>query len=152
MLTEREKIDKAKAILGRIAEGTDPVSKDAIDQESFLLDPRMIRCFRFIMGILDEAEPSSQSKSPFTISPEQKSNIELPQEKIGVNAFCQCVNACIDVNRTKRLTGAELFKRLKKRGILGEEKTEAGRTRTVTNDASFEYGFEPVRRSRDGVA
>lgn len=58
---------------------------------------------------------------------------------------------CIDLNQSKRLTGVEINKRLKAMGILSEETTETGKTRTVINDNSINYGFESQRKSYNGV-
>jgi len=45
------------------------------------------------------------------------------------------------------LTGTEINKQLKKMGILGEEKLDNGKTRTVTNEKSHDYGMEMEERS-----
>jgi len=158
MNEELEKIQKAKLVLQNIANGINPINGEKIEDESFLNDPRIIRCFYFVADVLDNVirgAYSSKISGPrpkvFVITMEQKSKVRFPEGKIGVNEFSRCVNMCIDPNKSKRLTGAEINKRLKALGILSEETTETGKTRTVINDNSINYGFESQRKSYNGV-
>lgn len=56
----------------------------------------------------------------------------------------------IDINRSLKLTGVELNKRLKKMGILTEQPGEKGKTRTAINAKSKDYGIEMEKRSFQG--
>lgn len=158
MIEELDKIQKAKLVLQKIAKGIDPVTGDKIEEESFLNDPRIIRCFYFVAEVLDNVASGAYSSkrsgagpAKFTITPEQKSRVQFPEGNLGVNEFSKCINLCIDLNESKKLTGVELNKRLKALGILGEEATEAGKTRTVINDNSKDYGLESERKSYNGA-
>jgi len=158
MNEEFEKIQKARLVLQKIANGINPINGEKIEEESFLNDPRIIRCFYFVAEVLDNVTRgvySSKRSEPrsrvFVITSEQKSKVRFPEGKIGVNEFSRCVNMCIDLNQSKRLTGVEINKRLKAMGILSEETTETGKTRTVINDNSINYGFESQRKSYNGV-
>ena len=153
--SEIEKIEKAKIILEKIAKGVNPITGEQIEEDSFLNDARMIRCFYFVAEVLgnvkDGVYRSKKNKmTEFIITPEQKEMVEFPPGRIGVNEFSKCINRCIDINISKKLTGVELNKRLKKLGILSEESTQDGKTRTIINEKSIEYGFESERRSYNG--
>jgi hypothetical protein len=77
--------------------------------------------------------------------------VVLPDGLIGVTEFSKQVNMCIDQTRSKKLTAVEINKRLREMGILGEEVNPAtGKTRTVTNSKSKDYGFETVTKSFNG--
>ncbi|ATW26628.1 hypothetical protein [Candidatus Formimonas warabiya] len=152
---EKEKLVRAKEIIQKVAQGVNPFNGEPIEERSFLQEPRMIRCLFFIQEVLDQAMEGQiriTDKKPgaFIISQEEKSKIELPPGKIGINEFAKAVNKVIDANRSKRITGTEINKQLKKMGILGEEKLENGNTRTVTNDQSHEYGMETEKRNYNG--
>ncbi|NSW91900.1 MAG: hypothetical protein HPY74_14735 [Firmicutes bacterium] len=153
MHSESEKIEKAKIVLQKIAKGIDPLTGEQIEGDSFLNDPKIIRCFYFVTEVLDNVLKgvySNRKLSHFFITPEQKSKVQFPEGKIGVNEFSKSINACIDPTSSKKLTGVELNKKLKKMGILSEEETDAGRKRTITNDTSIQYGFETERRVYNG--
>jgi hypothetical protein len=156
MQSEFDRIEKAKAVLQKIAKGIDPLTGEPIDGDSFLNDARIIRCFYFVSEILDNVLNGAYSgrgnKSlDFVITPEQKSSVRFSPGKIGVNEFSRNVNECLDLSRSKKLTGVELNRRLKKMGLLGEIPVENGRSRTTLNDSSPEYGFELERKSYNGV-
>lgn len=156
MNTEFEKIEKAKMVLYKIANGVNPLNGEQIEKGSFLDDGKIIRCFYFVTEILDNVingvySSSRTGQTNFYITAEQKKRVEFPQGKIGVNEFSKCINSCIDLSRSKRLTGTELNKRLKKMGILSEEGMGDGKTRTVVNGKSAEYGFETERKSYNGI-
>lgn len=156
MINDYEKIEKAKIVLQKIAKGVDPLTGEMIKEDSFLNDPRIVRCFYFVTEILDKLINGAYGKSTnkladFVITSEQKSKVVFPDGKIGVNEFSRCVNQCIDFNASKKLSGVELNKRLKKMGILSEEGTADGKTRTVTNEKSAGYGFEMEKRTFKGA-
>ena len=156
MVTERDKMEKAREVLIKIAKGTDPLTGETLKEESFLNDPRVIRCFYYIAEVLDNVLQGKYSKSNkltrFVITPEQKSRVKLPEGKIGVNEFSRCVDLCIDGTTSRKLTGVELNRRLKKMGVLSEEKNpQTGRTRTITNERSEEYGFESEKKTYNGA-
>jgi len=156
LVTEREKIEKAKAVILKIAKGMDPLTGEMMNEDSFLNDPRIIRCFFFVAEVLDNVLKGAYSKAgkpeKFVITPEQKEQVVFPEGKIGVNEFSRCINKCIDPNVSKKLTGVELNKKLKQMGILSEEiDPVTGKTRTTINDNSYKYGFESEKRSYNGV-
>ena len=155
-VNEFEKCENAKTVLERIAKGIDPLTGELISEDSFLQDPRIIRCFYFVTEIMDNVVNGTYSRggnrpSDFIITPEQKSNVILTDGKLGVNEFSKCINACIDASVSKKITGVELNRKLKKLGILSQEGTEDGKTRTITNEKSREFGFEMEKRNFNGV-
>jgi hypothetical protein len=155
MISDFEKMDKAKAVLMKIAKGINPLTGKPINDESFLNDPKIIRCFYFIAEVLDNVRNGTYVRNSkltsFSISPEQKEMVVLPEGPIGVTEFSKHVNMCIDQSVSKKLTGVEINKRLKKMGVLGEETNPVtGKSRTVTTPNSREYGFEMMTRSFNG--
>lgn len=156
MIDDFDKMEKAKNVLLKIAGGVDPLTGEAIAENTFLNDPRIIRCFYFITEVLDDVMHGVYRKAgsrplDFIITPEQKRRVNFPEGKIGVNEFSKQINQCIDSNASKKLTGVELNKRLKKMGILAEKNAGNGKTRTVTNQNSAKYGFEMENRQFNGV-
>ena len=155
MYVEVEKIQKAKEIMHKVASGVNPLSGEQILNDGLLKDAEMVRCFCFVSDVLDNIAKGNYKNRGnalgFVITSEQKNKIVLPEGKIGVNGFSKCVNLCINQAESKRLTGVELNKRLKKLGILAEESTEGGKTRTITNEKSVQFGFEMIKKSFNGV-
>lgn len=156
MSLEKEKIVKASEILNKIANGINPVNGEPIGNDCFLQDPRMIRCLFFVQQVLNEAaeRPASIYKpapAKFIISAEEKSRVRFPEENIGINQFAKCINAVIDVNVSRKLTGVQMNNQLKKMGILSEESIGEGRKRTIANENSQQYGVVSEKRIYNGV-
>ena len=91
MYGEVEKIEKAKAVLEKIANGVNPLNGEQIQNDGLLNDARIVRCFYFITEVLDNVLKGTYSSrnrvSEFVITPEQKNNVVFPEGKIGVNEF-----------------------------------------------------------------
>ena len=154
MHADKEKIIKAIKILHKMADGLNPVTGEKLPEGCFLHDPRMIRCLFFVQDVLDQVAKrglTSPGKKEFSITAEEKERIELPESLIRVNAFARCDNNVIDINKSRKITGVEINKHLKKMGILSEEILEDGRKRTTVNDNSKQYGIETVRKIYNGV-
>lgn len=149
------KLNKAKEILKKIADGINPVNKEPIENGSFLHDPRIKRCLLFVCDIIDneidrELDDISRQLPKFIITPEEKSRVALPEGKIGISEFVRCINNVIDRTRSRKLTAVDINSRLKKIGILGEEKGESGKSRTILNEKSSRYGIETEVRNYNG--
>jgi hypothetical protein len=154
MYSELGKIDKAKIVLQDIVNGVNPLSGKPIAKDNFVSDARITGCFNFITEVLDNVLNGvyrNQKLSAFIMTEDQKSKVTFPEGKIGVNEFSRRINAQLNLGVSKKLTGVELNKRLKKMGILSEIITKEGKTRTVVNPQSAQYGLENEKRSFNGV-
>lgn len=143
-----EKIKKAKIVLDKMANGVNPIDGSKIDQESFLNDPRIIRCLFYVNEILQMTIDGNladrsvdRRKLPFIITEEEKQQVKFPEGNIGVNAFSQCINKVINPHISKKLNGTELNRQLKKMGILSEELNPEGKKRTTLPPESMKYGI-----------
>jgi len=155
LINEREKVIKAKEVLIKIANGINPVDGTPINEESFLNDPRIIRCFFYISELLNrviagQTNQNLPKPTELHITKEEKSLVKFPENKIGVNEFAKCINNVIDLNKSKKLSGVELNKQLKKMGVLSENIDEQGKVRTIINNKSVDYGFESEKRNYNG--
>jgi hypothetical protein len=155
MSLEKEKLIKANEILRKMANGINPLNGEPIEEGSFLNDPRLIRCLYFIEDVLNrvidgQLRTSANKLDTFAITVDEKRRIELPPGRIGVNEFAKCVNRVINLNKSKKMSGLELNKRLKRMGVLEEEVLADGKTRTVAGANSPEYGIETEKRSHNG--
>jgi hypothetical protein len=150
----KENILRAQEIMLNLANGKEPYSDKSFQSVDFLSDPKMIRCFFFVADVLEKASHGGIGNLPapenYVITQEELAKVELPEGNLGVNTFCKAVNEAIDPYKSKKLTGASLNSKLKKLGILSEEKTEKSR-KTVTNKNSEEFGFINVKREYNGV-
>lgn len=154
MREDIKKIYQAQRVLQKMAGGLNPFNGQKLEEGNFLLDSRMVRCLHYVCDLLDEhAEMRLKSgvkkATEFMITPEQKELIKLPDSNIGVNEFARCVNRVISAE-SKKLSGALLNRQLKMMGILSEESMENGKTRTIINEKSRDYGIVTEKRNYQG--
>ncbi len=152
---EKEKIVKASEILNKIANGFNPVNGAPIDEDCFLQDPRIIRCLFFVEQVFNKVMDGSINKAngksgQFAITAEEKGSVLFPPGNIGVNQIARSINNAIDLSRSRKITGAEINKQLKKMGILAEELLTDGKKRTIVTDNSVNYGIVTEKRSYNG--
>jgi hypothetical protein len=154
MYYDLEKMEKTKTVLETLVNGINPLTGVKIEKASFVNDGQVTRFLGYGVELLHNLichQYSRQNKvEEFVITPEEKQQVKLPVGKIGVNEFSRCVNLCIDPLKSKMLTGVELNRKLKKLKLLGEESTAEGKTRTILNGNSEQYGFESERRTFRG--
>lgn len=156
MANEKDKMIRAREILHSIIEGKEPFSDEEIKSDSFLNEPRMIRCLSYIVKVLtsnieEMNRPRSRRyKQEFYITEEELKKVQLPDRNIGINEFCREINAAIETETRKKLTGQVLNKQLKLMGILSEKMAESGRIHTILSDCSHEYGITTERASYNG--
>ncbi|THE09452.1 hypothetical protein E1I69_22330 [Bacillus timonensis] len=149
MNQDHERLIESKNIIKALANGVNPLTGEKVSNDSFLNSPGIIRPLFFLSQYLEHLPNTPiKKKKPkaFTITSEEKSCIVLPSGKIGINVFAKAVNEVIDENKSKKVNGKVINRRLKTLGILSEETTENGNTRTITNDQSEGYGIELVTR------
>lgn len=155
MIQEREKIAKAREMVQKMAGGTNPLDGQPLADDCFLHDPRMVRCLHFIQEVLRKTleEPfraGSRKPSAFAISREEKKRVQMPKGKIGINEFARCVNEVIDTGKSRKLTGIEINRQLKRMGVLGEQVLDDGKMRTIVRPESSGYGIESEKRNQNG--
>jgi hypothetical protein len=155
MSLEKEKIAKAKEFVQKMAGGINPLNGEQIENDSVLNDPRMVRCLYFIQDVLQAAidgqlRTGNVMPEDFVITSDEKAKVQFPQGRIGVNEFARCVNKVIDLNKSKKLTGVELNRKLKKMGVLSEEMLDNGKKRTALSEKSHEYGIDTEKRHFNG--
>ncbi|HZJ99836.1 MAG TPA: hypothetical protein VFC79_07505 [Tissierellaceae bacterium] len=153
MLNDIEKIEKAKIIIQKIANGTNPINGEAIEGDILLNDPRISRCLYFVSEVLDnviKGNYSNRNIREFVITEQQKLNVVFTDGNIGVNEIAKCINQQINTLLSKKTSGAAINNGLKRMGILSEAISTEGKKRTTTNENSHVYGFQLERRNYNG--
>lgn len=150
MVYEIGELNQTKTVLEQLAQGINPLTGKGLERESVLKQGELVNCLKTASAIVERFIRYGTGKQveprKFAITPNQKKAVQLTKGKIGVNEFSRCVNLCLE-NGAKKLTGVELNKRLKKLGILSEEKTADGKSRTTVNAKSADFGFASEQRT-----
>lgn len=155
MVNEDKKLERAIEIMKSLSEGVNPFTNEPYEETSLINDPRMVRCFYYVVETLEKYRAGNVVKYvqrkdlPYRFPEELMQKVVLPEGNIGVNIFAKAVNMVIDASTCKNLTGSALNLQLKKMGILSEEEKD-GKRHTVINDKSAAFGIESVLSEFEG--
>lgn len=152
MLSYKDKTKKAREILDTITNGVNPITKEAIESDNFINDPRLSRCFIYVCEILDKVINDNENKklTRFNITKKEKVLVRFPDYNIGISHFTKCINDVINLNISRNLSPYEFNKKLRESGLLAETIGESGKARSVLNGKSAQYGFEMEHRNVNG--
>ncbi|WP_144512336.1 hypothetical protein [Bacillus sp. FJAT-22090] len=148
---------ESKQALEKLAHGINPIDESAIASDHLLNNPQVIRHLFVLLNFLDTELTKNQKKTnrrkrpnKVVLTAEQVEKIVLPKGPISISEFAQAVNLVIDVTISKKLSGSVINRKLKKIGVLTEEKIDGNKTRTVVNDNSNAYGIESMEGYYNG--
>lgn len=126
-MTELEKMKRAKTYIDKLANGVDPISDMETESGSVLDNIRLSRCFFYVSEILSEVIENGGvvnaygEKAKFYITDEQKTNIAVTDDSVGVNELAKRINAAIDSARMQGATGVKINNWLSEQGYLRVE-------------------------------
>lgn len=148
-MTELDKIIRAKAYIDKLANGVDPFSDMEQKKDSVLQNTRLSRCFFFVSEILERVienggvVSAAGEKVKFFITDEQKNNILITEESVGVNEIAKRINAVINSSSMQGATGVKINNWLAGQGYLRYE-TSGDKKIRITDVKGEEAGIHTV--------
>lgn len=165
-MNKRQIIQHAKNYLDLLAEGTDPISQEAIDGDSVASRPQMQKCFQFVSAILREvlennglvlldAEDAQQTpaavpvtvngnsyelvrkKAAFRITAEQRQEVLISRLPITPSEFLKNVNRVVNPANMEKLSIKSVNAWLQKNAYIAEGKTQTIVNKTVWKPTRF---------------
>ncbi|MFQ8600445.1 MAG: hypothetical protein ACLSAP_07545 [Oscillospiraceae bacterium] len=133
----------------KLAEGIDPISEQAVEEDSVLNNLRLARCFFYTAGILQQVidnggevgAKKAQKKLPFSPTPEQLAQVRLSDAPISLTAFTAAVNEVIDAEQMSKLSHNRVSDWLVQKGLLQEETLLNGRSTKIITDLAGDFGI-----------
>ena len=108
-MTELEIMQRAKMYLDKLAQGIDPISGDEVPEDSVLNNVRLARCFFYVSGILQQVIDNGGTvvalqgqKVPFYMTPQQVSQVVLPDHGLRITEFTALLYARHEASRYHR--------------------------------------------------
>lgn len=153
MVTEKEKMKRAREIFSTIIQGENPFTYEELEESSFLHEPQMIRCLSYVNEVLSrdiEKYSRDEARLETVITAKNMKQAVFPEGDIGLSEFVRIVNATLDLEKMKKLSIVKFTAVMKENGILGERAEADGRKRTVCIEDSGQYGFYTVRAMYNG--
>ena len=153
-------IGHSKNYMDMLAQGVDPISKEKIEADSVVLQPRMQKCFAFVAELLDELIKNNgfvaltseaavryevvEKKSAFSLSEDQIHRISVSAKPITPNTFLNNINRVVDGKRMEKLSSKSINAWLLAQGYIIETKEPTMINKTVrrTSERSSEIGIQ----------
>lgn len=159
-MTELEKIRYAKVFIDKLAEGIDPISGEALPEDTILNNVRLSRCFYFVSDILrqvivNDGVANRQSRRkvvlpPFALPDEMCSQIEITSAPTMIKHFTDRINSLIDDSVMKKLKVTAFTTWLVNNGFLCEEVINDKRRKKPTKTGEEIGIFSEVREGQHG--
>ena len=153
-------ISHSKKYMDMLAQGVDPISKEKIEGDSVVLQPRMQKCFAFVAEILDELIKNNgfvalssedavryevvEKKLAFSLSQEQIHRVPVSSKPITPNTFLNNINKVVDGKRMEKLSSKSINAWLLSQGFIIETKEPTMINKTIRrpSERSSEIGIQ----------
>ena len=138
-MTELETMKRAKIYIDKLANGIDPLTDEAIRDDSVINNVRISRCLFYVSGVLDKAIENGGefgkkyvlAQLPFTISEHQLDKIYISEEPVGISVFVKRIAEVLDEN-VKNIPATHITAWLCRNGYLTEETVSNKRRKIST--------------------
>ena len=157
MVTEMDKLRRAKEYLEKLAEGVDPFTGETLAHDTVLNNVRLSRCFFYTAGVLGRVirnggriGGASGGKKPFIITDEEIARVSVSDKPVPVSVFVKAVNDAVLDPERKTLSAVKITGWLEKKGLLKTVETEPGKRRKVLTEKSAAAGMSSETRQGAG--
>lgn len=151
-MNKAQVIHHTKNYMDMLAQGIDPISKEKIEADSVVLQPRMQKCFAFVSEILDELINNNgfialtsedavryevvSKKAPFSLHEDQIHRISVSAKPVTPNTFLNNINRVVDGKRMDKLSIKSVNAWLLAQGLIIETKEPTMINKTIRRPSS----------------
>lgn len=156
-MTELETMQRAKMYMEKLAQGIDPISGQEIPEDSVLNNVRLVRCFFYVSGILDQVIANggkvvSTQKKAFSITEEELRRANPSQEPVRITQFVELIMNTIDDPDRKRLGTTTITDWLLEKGFLSKQTDADGKSKRLPTAMGERIGLTvKLREGKNGV-
>lgn len=151
MVTEIDKLKRAKDYMVKLADGVDPIDGEQLPDDTVLNNERLSRCFAYVAEVLQKVIDSGGKglgwQRPFYITPEEIKRVRLSDEPIPVSAFVQAVNDAVGDLGRKKLSHNVVTKWLAEQGYLQVVQDDDRKTHKELTQKSAKLGITSEQRT-----
>lgn len=146
-MTELEKLERAKMYIDNLANGIDPITGKAMENDAVLNNVRLARCFFYVSGILNEVINNngqivkSQKKEDFKITQKQLDSVIVSENSIKISELCRKIDSVIASPNMKKLQATIVTSWLLKKEILYIETDSLGKQRKSPTRVGEQLGI-----------
>lgn len=151
-MTEKEIIKHAKDYIDSLANGTNPLTGESVNESDIVNNVRISRCFFYVSGILEKVLNGERNilprvkKSRFSISAEKLEDFEYSSEPIFVSDIVKRITALSQSENMKKFPTSKITKWLLKNGFLEERENKLGKIKKYVTYAGEKIGLYQEER------
>jgi hypothetical protein len=156
MVTEMDKLKRAKEYIEKLANGTDPITDKKLEQDSAINNERLSRCFLYVADVLRRVIDNGgkigggvDKQRPFFITDEELKRVKISETSIPVTIIVKAINEAASDPIRKKLSVITVINWLVREGYLLVQETEPGKHKKVLTDKSRSIGMSS--EPREGV-
>ncbi len=150
MLTEKEKMQRAKFYLLMLCSGVDPVTKEPVNADT-LKNERILKCFRYVSDVLDDTiygrdrvpaeRKSAKTKKDFFITEDELKRVEILPDGAAISEIAAAINSAVSDDSRKKLQSKTINDWLVSQGYLMNRTDEKGRNHRELTEKSADIGI-----------
>lgn len=153
MVTEMDKLKRAKEYIEKLAKGIDPFTDKELEQGAMLNNDRLSRCFLYVAGVLRKVIENGGTigrgageQRPFFITDEELKRVSISETPIPISILIKAINeaACDPIR--KKLSVITVTNWLLRKGYFTEQETEPGKHKKLLTDKSRSIGMSSEQR------
>lgn len=141
---------RAKFYLNAMSKGINPTTGEFVPETDALADKRIQRCMEYVLNLIENPKVSVTYRSPLSLSPEQKDDITISDESVGVNEVAKRINAVLNADMRKT-SGVAIASWLVKEGYLSITEGNDGRSRKTLGARASELDMTEVYSEYNGI-
>lgn len=158
-MTELETMQRAKMYLNKLSRGIDPITDTEVPEDSVLNNVRLARCFSYVSGVLQQVIDHGGSvtaprghKRPFSITPQQLSQVTLPDHGLRITEFADLLLAAVKNPAMKRPNATVFTNWLVEQRFLQKVAGPDGKQQRIPTEAGLKLGlYTESRQSSYGT-
>lgn len=152
-MTDLKKLERAKMYIDNLANGIDPITQNAMENDEVLNNVRLARCFFYVSEILNQVIKNNgqigkqQKKEKFKITQEQLHSVITSEKPIIISKFCSKINSVISSTNMAQLQATKITNWLLKKEILYIDVDSFGKKRKLPTSVGEQIGITVEMRS-----
>ncbi|MGI6576853.1 MAG: hypothetical protein ACOX1Q_02140 [Eubacteriales bacterium] len=159
-MTQIEKLTVTKRLIDKLADGVNPLNNCPHEEDYFLNDATLIRCFFHTSQVLERVLQNGgvvgygrrRNLKPFSITEEEKANVPLSDTPVSITAFVGSINNTVNNPTMRRLTATQVTSWLEQAGFLTTVLNADGKNQRVPTDNAELIGISQVERKNSSGA
>ena len=157
MVTDLEKIERAKMYMDKLANGINPISGEEAPEDDIINNVRLSRCFFFVSDVLRQVlenggvgkqkKTEKPTKIPFTLSYEQRKNYNYSDSPIPISEISRRISSLSEDENMSQMKYGSITGWLTQIGMMELSLSATGRQTKIPTSTGRDLGISTAVRT-----